>query len=66
MGGIRGCPGCILCQKRLRLSLKVDECRPLPASMSVSSALLAAAGGAGRSERLIGSGEIMSCSSRHT
>ena len=28
-GGSRGCLLCILCQKRLRLSLKVDECKPL-------------------------------------
>ena len=27
--GIRGYSGCILCQKRLRLSVKVDECKPL-------------------------------------
>jgi len=26
---IRGCLGCILCQKRLRLSRKVDQCKPL-------------------------------------
>ena len=25
-----GCQGCIFCQKRLRLSRKVDECKPLP------------------------------------
>jgi len=25
-----GHPGCISCQKRLRLSWKVDECKPLP------------------------------------
>ena len=32
-GGITGClrVGCILCQKRLRLSWKVDECKPLVA-----------------------------------
>jgi len=27
---MRGCLGCILCQKRLRLSSEVDECMPLP------------------------------------
>ena len=27
--GIRGYLGCILCQIRLRLSWKVDECKPL-------------------------------------
>ena len=27
--GIRGCLGCILCQKRLKLSSTVDECKPL-------------------------------------
>jgi len=27
--GIRGCLGCTHCQKRLKLSLKVDECKPL-------------------------------------
>jgi len=32
--GIKGCPGCILCQKRLRLSSKQDECKPLPAACS--------------------------------
>ena len=31
-GGSRGCLLCILCQKRLRLSLKVDECKPLPST----------------------------------
>jgi len=30
LGGIRGCLGCILCHKRLRLSLEVDRCKPLP------------------------------------
>jgi len=25
----RGCLGCILCQKRLMLSWKLDECKPL-------------------------------------
>ena len=30
MSGVsRGCSGCILCQKRLRLRWKVDECKPL-------------------------------------
>ena len=28
-GGVGGCKGCILCQTRLRLSWKVDECKPL-------------------------------------
>jgi hypothetical protein len=28
-GGIRGCLWCILCQKRLRLSWKLDGCKPL-------------------------------------
>ena len=28
-GAVRGCWGRILCQKRLRLSWKVDECKPL-------------------------------------
>ena len=32
--GIRGCPGFILCQKRLRLSWEVDECKPLPMMLS--------------------------------
>jgi len=27
---LRGCLGCVLCQKRLRLSWKLDECKPLP------------------------------------
>jgi hypothetical protein len=30
-GGIRGCLGCVSCQKRFRLSSRVDECKPLPA-----------------------------------
>ena len=30
LGGIRRYVGCQLCQKRLRLSSKVDECKPLP------------------------------------
>jgi len=30
LGGFTGCLGCILCKKSLRLSLKVDECKPLP------------------------------------
>ena len=29
-GDIRPCHGCILCQKRLRLSWTMDECKPLP------------------------------------
>jgi len=32
VGGIRGVKGVLLCQKRLKLSLEVDECKPLPAS----------------------------------
>ena len=27
---IKGCSGCILCQKWLRLCGEVDECKPLP------------------------------------
>jgi hypothetical protein len=30
--GMRGSVGCILCQKWLRLTGKVDECKPLPCS----------------------------------
>ena len=30
---MRECLGCILCQKRLRLSRKVDECKPLPRAL---------------------------------
>ena len=30
LGVTMKCVGCILCQKRLRLSWKVDECKPLP------------------------------------
>jgi len=33
LGDVRGILGCILCQKRLRLSGKVDECKPLPSMM---------------------------------
>ena len=29
-GGIKKCVGCDFCKKRLRLSWKVDECKPLP------------------------------------
>jgi hypothetical protein len=29
LGGITGCLGVFLCEKRLRLSCIVDECRPL-------------------------------------
>ena len=29
LGGIRGCSGCYLCQKRLNVSWKMDECKPL-------------------------------------
>jgi hypothetical protein len=29
-----GCLECIVCQKRLRLSLKVDECTPLLVGLS--------------------------------
>jgi hypothetical protein len=29
LGGIGACLGCTLCQTRLRLSRKVDECQPL-------------------------------------
>jgi len=36
LGGIRGCLGCIWCQKRLRLSSEVDECKPLPWSLTPS------------------------------
>ena len=27
--GIRRCLGCVLCQKRLKLSCEVEECKPL-------------------------------------
>ena len=30
-GGVTGYSGCLLCQKRLRFSWKVDECKPLRA-----------------------------------
>jgi len=29
VGGVKGFLGCIMCQKRLRSSWKVDECKPL-------------------------------------
>ena len=29
MGGTTGCLGCTLCQKRLKLSSTVNECKPL-------------------------------------
>jgi hypothetical protein len=52
--GMRGDVGCILCQKRLRLSRKVDECKPLfpggvgtgPGHRVLSTAALAAGYGA--------------------
>jgi hypothetical protein len=31
-GDVRGYSVCISCQKRLRLSLEVDECKPLPSA----------------------------------
>jgi hypothetical protein len=34
----RGCSGCILCQKRLRLSWKVDERKPLELGRGTSTA----------------------------
>jgi len=37
VGDIMGCSWCILCQKRLRFSGRVDECKPLPLSTSTSS-----------------------------
>jgi len=43
-GVSRGCLGCILCQKRLRLSWKVDECKPLPTDRLRLSAGAADAG----------------------
>ena len=33
------CSGCILCQKRLRLSWKVNECKSLPAQLGLRSNL---------------------------
>ena len=33
-----GCSGCTLCQERLRLSWKVDECKPLPSICSMGAA----------------------------
>jgi len=38
--GIRGYIGCNLCQKRLKLSLEVDECEPLLAGSDVISRTL--------------------------
>jgi len=42
VGDYRGYLGCILCQKRLRLSLEVDECEPLPETLAERALLLAA------------------------
>ena len=39
--GIRGCLGCFLCEKRLRLSYEVDESKPLPRTTSSMMVLLA-------------------------
>ena len=36
-GGMRGCVGCILRQKRLTLSWEVDKCKPLPRTRQTSS-----------------------------
>ena len=36
LGGVGGCLGCVLCQKRLSLSWEVDECKPLPPTGSTS------------------------------
>jgi len=37
LGSIRGCLEFIMCQKRLRLSWKVDECEPLPTTRPKAS-----------------------------
>ena len=62
--GISTCLGCILCQERLRLSSKVDECKPLggggaqqreeqePQQQSQPSPFLGRDGGAGSSDGL--------------
>jgi len=49
---IRGCSGCILCQKRLGLSSELDECKPLiagseawPLGLPIGDALMGAAVG---------------------
>jgi hypothetical protein len=34
IGGVEGCLGCFLCQKWLRLSLTVDEYKPLDVGQS--------------------------------
>jgi Leucine-rich repeat (LRR) protein len=39
-GGFGECVGCILCQKRLRLSCKVDECKPLLAGLAGLNSLM--------------------------
>jgi len=39
---IRGCLGCALCQKGLRLNHKVDECKPLPGGSARATAAAAA------------------------
>ena len=36
-GAIMRCPGCILCQKRLRLSWELNECTPLPVGITKMS-----------------------------
>jgi hypothetical protein len=41
-GGVKMCTGCIIFQKRLRLSWKVDECKPLGTGTG-SDALVASA-----------------------
>jgi hypothetical protein len=35
-GHVKGCIGCTLCQKRLRLSWKVDTCKTLATGESLS------------------------------
>ena len=47
-GVTRGCVGCVLCQKWLRLSSKVAECKPLVVGLEAEvRALRAGAGAAG-------------------
>ena len=39
--GSRGCFVCVLCQKRLRLTRKVDECKPLPTMTHITKKAVA-------------------------
>jgi len=51
VGGIRVVQGVLLCQKRLKLSGRVDECKPLPGSSRLTLIMLAATVGKSSAKR---------------